>query len=37
MRLRRRAFIAAVIVALLALAALGVVFDAGRRLRLTTT
>ena len=37
MRLRRRAFVAAVIVALLALAALGVVFDAGRRLRLTTT
>jgi hypothetical protein len=37
MRLRRRLFLAALVLALLALAALGLVFDAGRRLRLTTT
>jgi hypothetical protein len=37
MRLRRRLFVAAVILALLALAALGLVFDARRRLRFITT
>jgi hypothetical protein len=37
MRLRRRVFLAALILALLALAALGLVFDASRRLRPTTT
>jgi hypothetical protein len=36
-RLRRRLFVAALIAALLVLAAGGVVFDVGRRLRLTTT
>jgi hypothetical protein len=37
MRFRRRLFLAALVLALLALAALGLVFDAGRRLRLSTT
>jgi hypothetical protein len=37
MRLRRRLFVAALVFALLCLAAVGVVFDVGRRLRLTTT
>ena len=37
MRMRRRLFLAGLVLALLALAALGLVFDAGRRLRLTTT
>jgi Tfp pilus assembly protein PilW len=35
MRLRRRLFLAALILALLALAAVGVVFGVSRRLRLT--
>jgi hypothetical protein len=37
MTARRRLYLAALILALLALAAVGVVFDVGRRLRLTTT
>jgi hypothetical protein len=37
MKLRRRLFVAALVIALLCLAAVGVVFDVGRRLRLTTT
>jgi hypothetical protein len=37
MRVRRRLFVASLIFALLVLAAVGVVFDVGRRLRLTTT
>jgi hypothetical protein len=36
MKLRRRLFVAALVIALLCLAAVGVVFDVGRRLRLTT-
>jgi hypothetical protein len=37
MRLRRRLFVAALIVALLALAAVGLVLNAGRRMQHTTT
>jgi len=36
MKLRRRLFVAALVIALLCLAAVGVVFDVGRRLRLST-
>jgi hypothetical protein len=36
MRLRRRLFVAALVLALLCLAAVGVVFGVGRRLRLST-
>ena len=36
MKLRRRLFVVALVLALLALAALGLVFNTGRRLRLTT-
>jgi hypothetical protein len=35
--MRRRLLIAGLVVAVLALAALGLVFDAGRRLRLVTS
>jgi hypothetical protein len=37
MTFRRRLFVAALVLALLCLAAVGVVFDVGRRLRPTTT